>query len=165
MGLGVDNWQAVTALLSGLVAKEVVVTTLNSLYQVGQVFEPVVWGDFIELLYTLCMRILSFPLRILMIDVGSVEMQSVYQQYFTQVSAFAYMVFILLYFPCVSTLLVLKEEFGSYWALVSFLWSTLLAVTFAKMVYMGPGVIELVVSVILVGGIYKVRVKNDAITS
>ena len=53
--------------------------------------------------------------------------------------ALAYMVFILLYFPCVSTLVVLNKECGWRWALLSFIWTSLLAVWAARVVYMGFG--------------------------
>jgi ferrous iron transport protein B len=52
-----------------------------------------------------------------------------------QLGAFAYLLFVLLYVPCVATLGVLYKEAGSFWAFFSASWNTLIAYTLAVIVY------------------------------
>jgi len=105
MGIHADNWPATVGLVTGILAKEVVVGTLNTLYaQVGQMGASSVYG----------------------------VMAAYFQN---NVSAVAYLLFVLLYFPCVSTVAVMWREVGYRWALFSVLWTTTLAYTVAVIFY------------------------------
>lgn len=159
MGLGPENWQAVAALLSGLVAKEIVITTLNTLYQGAEALSP---AGFDVLCYELFNRLLHFPLQVFLLDSMGSDVQQIYQSYFSVQSALAYMVFILLYFPCVSTLLVFKQEFGTAWSLFVFGWSTLLAVGCAMIVY-GGFLWILGVGVVILWCVLRLRRRYDSI--
>ncbi|WP_338779079.1 ferrous iron transport protein B [Metabacillus sp. FJAT-52054] len=77
--LGFATWQAVSALITGFLAKEVVVATMNILYHVpdGQ------------------------------------TMAGLLPNYFTPLSAYTFLVFILLYTPCLATVAIMKKETGS----------------------------------------------------
>lgn len=89
--LGFD-WIMTVGLLSGFVAKEVVISTLGILYADS--------GD----LSTLLPAVINIP------------------------TALAYLVFIVLYTPCVATLAVLKAETGKIrWAIFSVSWGLFLA--------------------------------------
>jgi ferrous iron transport protein B len=46
---------------------------------------------------------------------------------FTPITAYAFMVFVLLYFPCVATIGTLRKELGYGWALFSLFQSMILA--------------------------------------
>ena len=46
---------------------------------------------------------------------------------FTPVTAYAFMVFVLLYFPCVATITTLRKEIGAKWAWFSVVQSLVLA--------------------------------------
>jgi len=83
------NWQMGVALVTGFVAKEVVVSTLGVLYQLGD--------DVDENSSTLIKVIGSRGSGI------------------SALAAFAFLVFVLLYTPCVSTLAVVKREVGLKW--------------------------------------------------
>lgn len=84
--LGFGNWKTGVSLLSGLVAKEAVVSTMLVLYSAAN--EAVLSG-----------AILSA---------------------FTPLSAFSFMVFCLLYMPCISAFVTIKKETGSIkWAFAS----------------------------------------------
>ena len=50
-------------------------------------------------------------------------------------SVFAFLVFALLYFPCMSTIAVIRKELGRGWASISLVWSTLLAYFLAIICY------------------------------
>lgn len=159
MGIGEDNWQAVVALLSGMVAKEVVITTLNSLYQIsGDVVGPLTFSGII---WDTVSNILAFPFQMFFIELGDMDGYNVYQQYFSQSAAFSYMVFVLLYFPCVSTLVALQTEFGSSIAAFAFIWTTALAIWVSKISYWGFGVIDMMLLCMLFLCIRYIRVRND----
>lgn len=84
--LGFGNWKTGVSLLSGLVAKEAVVSTMLVLYSAAN--EAALSG-----------AILSA---------------------FTPLSAFSFMVFCLLYMPCISAFVTIKKETGSIkWAIAS----------------------------------------------
>ena len=50
-------------------------------------------------------------------------------------AAFSYVLFVLLYFPCISTLAVMRQEVGARWAAFSMWWSTGLAYVMAVAVF------------------------------
>jgi len=52
-----------------------------------------------------------------------------------QLGAFAYLLFILLYMPCVATIGVIYKEIGAFWAVFSVAWSFVVAYTAATVVY------------------------------
>ncbi len=91
MGIHADNWPATVGLVTGVLAKEVVVGTLNTLYtQMGHGVTDV-YG----------MMALKFD---------------------GQIGAFAYLLFVLLYFPCVSTMAVMLREMHRGWTVFSAVW-------------------------------------------
>ena len=77
--LGFGQWEKGVALLSGLVAKEAIVSTLQVLYSVG----------------------------------SASELTGAIAAHFTPLSAYAFLVFILLYVPCVAALAAAKRELHS----------------------------------------------------
>jgi ferrous iron transport protein B len=143
MGISQENWPATVGIVSGLLAKEVVVGTLDSLY--SQMDAPAATTeteaapyDLIAGLKTAADTIpknLSDALDNLgdPLGFGSIEdkpeVQSAtftaMQKYFDgKVGAFAYLLFILMYFPCVAATGAMYREVGSRWALLGVLWST-----------------------------------------
>lgn len=98
-----QSWKACVSLLAGVAAKEVVVSTLGVLY---------VGDDDADALSTR----LRTPSGL----TG--------QMPFSQASALAFMVFVLLYFPCIATFSALIRESGSWkYGLFSFFYNTALA--------------------------------------
>lgn len=148
MGIQNDNWPATVGLATGLLAKEVVVGTLNTLYsQVGQLTEQAEQSTISDELKT---AVLSIPKNLH--DLGKTltnpmalkaetpqvtkGVYGVMSHYFSgKLAAFAYLLFILLYFPCISTMAVMKREIGSAWAYFSMLWSTGIAYAVATLFY------------------------------
>jgi ferrous iron transport protein B len=103
--LGID-WRGGVALLTGFVAKEIVVSTLGVLHAVEESEE-------------------SDALQNALVSSGM-----------TPLSALAMMVFVLLYLPCLATTSMIKRETGSYrWMLFSIAYSTSLAWVMALGVY------------------------------
>lgn len=106
LGIEQNNWQATVGLLSGVIAKEVVVGTLSTLYL------PLVSnGDLSQLNQAM-----------------AIHFQDMY-------SVLAYLIFILLYFPCVSVVGAIAKELNAKWAIFSMFWSTFLAYVLASTFY------------------------------
>lgn len=143
MGIEEDNWAATVGIFTGLFAKEVVVGTLDALYTP----EGSNTDDF-NLVDTLKDAVASIgdnltdvannlddPLGLDMGDltdtqsiaqaqeISSSTIQVIQQKFHGQWGAFVYLLFILLYMPCVATLGAIVKEHGSYWAGFTMLWS------------------------------------------
>ena len=100
--LGFD-WKLGIGLLSGVGAKELVVSTLGVLYTNDTEADTVSLRERIPI---------------------------------TPLVAFCYMVFVLIYFPCIATLVAIKQESGSWrWAIFAALYTTLLAWVIAFAIY------------------------------
>ena len=56
-----------------------------------------------------------------------------------RIGAFAYLLFILLYMPCVATIGVIYKEIGAFWAAFSTLWSVTVAYAVSVIVYQLAG--------------------------
>lgn len=102
--LGFGTWQAAGALITGFLAKEVVVSTMNVLYFVpdGQSLTHIITG------------------------------------FFTPLQAYSFMVFILLYVPCLSTVAVIQKEAGSKkWTAFSIFYALAIAYILSLIIYQG----------------------------
>lgn len=138
MGIHPNNWPATVGLVTGVLAKEVVIGTLNTLYsQLGHLADLQAsgldfWGGLRE-------AVMSVPsnLAALGSSLGNPVLakapvhtvsQGVYgvmfQQFDGQVGAIAYLLFVLLYFPCISTTAAMVREVNRAWALFSVIWTT-----------------------------------------
>ena len=107
--LGMD-WRASVAVLSGLVAKEIVVSTMGVLYAVGA--EE---GEKSE------------ALKLALKKSGM-----------TPLAAYAMMAFVLIYIPCLATVSAIRRETNSWrWTAFSITYSTLLAWIVAFLIYQG----------------------------
>ncbi|MCC5791209.1 MAG: Fe(2+) transporter permease subunit FeoB [Legionellaceae bacterium] len=149
MGLHSENWPATVGLLSGMLAKEVVVGTLNSLYaQMGQAhlvqlasFD--LWASLTEALYSIPANLAHLGQALLNPVYASAKhhalSQSVYgvmaQQFDGKAGAYAYLLFVLLYIPCVSTMAAIRQEASQRWMWFSVSWSLLLAYAVAVIFY------------------------------
>ena len=91
--LGFD-WKMSVCLLTGLPAKEAIVSTMGILYPAESALTA-----------------------------------------FTPVTAYAFMVFVLLYFPCVATITTLRKEIGAKWAWYSLVQSMVLAWVLSFVIY------------------------------
>lgn len=111
--LGFGNWQTTLSLITGLLAKEVVISTMAIIYGLGEVIgEAAIEGDVTGFSATLK-------------SVG-----------FTNVSAYAFMVFTLLYTPCVAAIGVIKRETNSWkWTGFSLVYQLMVAWGGAFIVY------------------------------
>ncbi|MBN1987063.1 MAG: ferrous iron transport protein B [Prolixibacteraceae bacterium] len=114
--LGFD-WKMSISLLAGLPAKEIVVSTIGVLYQSSDDENTVN---------------LQKKLQNETYQTGKRKGQNV----FTQPTALSFLVFILLYFPCVGVVAAIKSESGSWkWAAFTVIYTTSLAWLIAFAVY------------------------------
>ncbi len=105
------DWQTNIALIGGFAAKEVVVGALGTAYALENQSED----DYLSLSQRLAEHDDWNPIR-----------------------AFALMVFVMLYAPCLVTLAVIRRESGSWkWAAFSSVYSTVLAFILATLIYQG----------------------------
>lgn len=156
MGIHQDNWPATVGLVTGVLAKEVVVGTLNTLYsQMGHftLTQPAANG-----LQEAFQSILT-NFKQLGHSSGTSMTQGVYglmyQQFDGQIGAMAYLIFVLLYFPCVSTSAAMLRELGRGWSLFSVCWNTGIAYAIAVGFYQFATLWRHPVSSMLwVGGIF-----------
>ncbi len=140
MGIKDSNWPATVGLISGVLAKEVVVGTLNTLYsQQAHWQQPVDHTSILTGLKAACWSVPTNLINLVHawrnpIAASAADLslsQRVYgamvHQFGSVAAAFSYLLFVLLYFPCISTLAVMRREVGRTWANLSMLWSCSLA--------------------------------------
>lgn len=149
MGIQPDNWPATVGLLTGTLAKEVVVGSLNALYMQAAHLSILQQGvfDFWAAIKASFMTIpenlshltqaLTNPVQASAPD--STLSQPVYGEMVSRfdgkAGAFAYLLFILLYIPCISTMAAIKQEASKRFMGFSVLWSFILAYTCAVSFY------------------------------
>jgi ferrous iron transport protein B len=157
MGIEEDNWPAVVGIFSGVLAKEVVVGTLDTLYgAMAEGDQPGsgargfdLWRGLREAAQTVPVN-LGEAARSLLDPLGLGEVGTAMSPALTQndavfgamqarfdgqVGAFAYLLFVLLYFPCVATIGAIKRETGAAWAVFVAAWTTGVAYATATVYY------------------------------
>ena len=108
--LGFD-WRMGVGIVAGVGAKELVVSTLGVMYADGQPADGPV-------------------------DEGDTRLQRALVRSVSPAAALAYMVFILLYFPCIATIAAIKNESGGWkWAIITAVYTILLAWVASFMTY------------------------------
>jgi ferrous iron transport protein B len=113
--IGMD-WRGSVAVLTGFVAKEIVVSTMGVLYAVGPDED----------------------------EKGEALKSALKKSGMTPLSAYAMMAFVLIYIPCVATVAVIRRETNSWkWTLFSITYSTCLAWVIAFIIYQGGKLIGL----------------------
>ncbi|MBK8815281.1 MAG: Fe(2+) transporter permease subunit FeoB [Methylococcaceae bacterium] len=161
MGVTEDNWPATVGIFTGVMAKEAVVGTLDALYgQIGAESEEASEKPAFNLKDALIEACKTIPenfkklaenvLDPLGLNIGDVknleaaaseqEVQtatfSAMQQSFDgQAGAFAYLLFILLYTPCVTATAAIYKETNLNWTLFVLFWTTGLAYLTATIFY------------------------------
>jgi len=135
------NWKAGVALVSGAAAKEIIVSTLGVLYSDEQTQQ-----DAMQLKMEAEKSLEEMPQlqeKVAEKIEAKMEEEDILLKYqilrsgdYTAASALAFMVFALLYFPCIATLATISNETGSWkWALFSFLYSCSIAWVLSFVIY------------------------------
>ncbi|MCK9189547.1 Fe(2+) transporter permease subunit FeoB [Acidithiobacillus sp.] len=157
MGIHQDNWPAISGLVAGAAAKEIVIGTLNGIYQrqnaadlLADYRDPDIAGQLWDALNTIPANAVTF-ITTLDDPLGLSAMESTFSAEqasgaesatlqaiaagFTTLSAFTYLVFVLLYVPCASTMGALRREVGWRWMIFSLLYGTGLAWGASTVIY------------------------------
>lgn len=125
------NWKAGVALLSGVPAKEIVVSTLGVLYAENDVtkIQPVAVDSEIVILGGAdgAAEVLVLPDEATDNDTSALSKRLIASGDFTTASALAFLLFILLYIPCIATVAAIGAEAGWKWATLSLVYNTGLA--------------------------------------
>ncbi len=160
MGIEKENWPATVGIFTGVLAKEAVVGTLNALYSEMASSETNPEESVFNLQQILLKAILTIPENLtdvadnlldpLGINIGDVSNQAlaaeeqevttgtfaVMQTSFDgKAGAFAYLLFILLYAPCVAAITALYRETSAGWAVFITFWTTGIAYMTATIFY------------------------------
>jgi ferrous iron transport protein B len=156
MGIEPHNWPATVGIFTGIFAKEVVVGTLDALYS-GPPAEAdpefnlfsslaAAWATVPANLAKLSDQ-LTDPLGLDLGDLSDSATQAADQEvttstldamragFATDLAAFSYLVFVLLYIPCVATVGAVYKELGGFWASFSTAWSLIMAYTLAVLCF------------------------------
>jgi ferrous iron transport protein B len=162
MGLDEENWPAAVGIFTGVLAKEAVVGTLDAMYtalgeeDAGIAEEEAgfnLWAGFAEAFASIpagladSLGTWTDPLGVSIGDVGTLETAAEEQEVTTgtfgamaarfdgAAGAFAYLLFILLYFPCVAAIAAVYRETSPGWALFVAGWTTGLGYMTATIYY------------------------------
>jgi len=108
--LGFANWRVAIALFFGIVAKELVISSLGTLYGVPDVESLV----------------------------GESSLMQFIQNDFTALKAYSFMVFVLLYVPCFAFLATVKKETNSWkWPIFILFYTSIVAYLVSFVIYQG----------------------------
>jgi ferrous iron transport protein B len=184
MGISKENWPASVALFTGLFAKEAIVGTLNSLYasldmspsaEIVEQEESAgldVAGSITEAFTTVGEGVVGLITSFDILGIGLITEDqeaiseeigadtSVYKHiatHFTVFSAFAYLLFVLMYFPCLAVIGAARQEMGGFYAGVMAVYSTFLAWAVATLFYQvaeGHNILFIILSLLILAGIY-----------
>lgn len=150
--LGFGNWETGGALVSGFMAKEIVVSTMSQIYLGDTSTQPVEQTTLLEDFVFIGQGFVQAGVnsgKILVSILPGVDLvhngaqtedtalSLALRENFNGLSAVSLLVFVLLYVPCVATLGAIKHEFGSSWAVTSAVYQTVVAWIFAFLVYQG----------------------------
>jgi ferrous iron transport protein B len=153
--LGFGTWEAASSLLTGIIAKEIVVGTMAEIYAPGappdgaDAATPTLGEDLKEIAVsfgaaarqavgnvasTAGMSSLSFEDE----QPGDTPLKTALRGAFTPLTALGFMIFVLLYMPCVVVAIAMRQEFGGWkWFGVAFAYQSALAWGMALLVHQG----------------------------
>ncbi|MBP9722994.1 MAG: ferrous iron transport protein B [Gammaproteobacteria bacterium] len=175
IGVTNDNWPATVGLITGSLAKEIVVGTLNTLYSSPELATNQNTNQNTNKNTTDLNNIFA------VLNQAKLESLALLQNLFSAShynftdnsntdfslssynklssafpsvwAAFAYCLFVLLYIPCLSTFSTLIKEIGRSWAIASLLWSLDIAYCSATMVYQASNILVTPIKFLLITGI------------
>lgn len=152
IGVQNDNWQATVGLFTGAMAKEVVVGTLNTLYTAEDIhnddFDPLTFNLSDELQdavaktwdglkNTFSLSVLANPIEASKGDgeMAGSSMGTMSTKFGSTAAAYSYLIFVLLYIPCISVMGAIARESSRGWMIFSALWGLNLAYSLSTLYY------------------------------
>ena len=157
-GVTDENWPATVGVFTGIFAKEAVVGTLDSLYgkmdsaatgeenfnfwnAIGESFASIpanlsgIAGTFLDPLGISVGDIDDISVAAEEQEVSAGTFGSMINLFGTKVAAFAYLLFILLYFPCAAAIAAVYRETNMKWTLFTGFWTTFMAYSVSVLFY------------------------------
>lgn len=123
--LGFGNWESASALITGIIAKELVIDTMAQIYiseaeeseekiQLAESFKNSLLSLFSAVKDSV-VNVITHP-EITSVTPEEAEKSIIagLRKTFNPLTAYAFMVFVLIYFPCIVTGIAMKLEFGSW---------------------------------------------------
>ncbi|MBF0344474.1 MAG: ferrous iron transport protein B [Nitrospirae bacterium] len=157
--LGFGNWEAVSALITGVMAKEAVVSSMAEIYapKVNQNKgeNTLSVGEDIKKMTLSFFSAFNLSLSNLFSNIGIpsisskdteevVNIKTAIRKTFTPLSAYAFMAFVLLYMPCIVAGIALKQENGTWgWFFFAVLYQFVIAWGIAFLIYQGGRLLNL----------------------
>lgn len=149
--LGFGTWEAAASLVTGVIAKEIVVGTMGEIYAPAEKEKkeaPTLREDLKEIAFSFGEAVKASASNVFStFGISSLSAEAKperavlgaeLKKSFTPLSAYAFMLFVLLYMPCMVVAIAMRQEFGSWkWFGVSFIYQTVLAWCAAFLVYQG----------------------------
>lgn len=151
--VGFGTWEAAASLLTGIIAKEIVVGTMGEIYA-PKADEPKqapkITEDLKEIAFSFG-RAAKTAVTNVVSGIGTAalsleekdepglsSLKTAVRQAFTPLTALGFMIFVLLYMPCVVVAIAMRQEFGGWkWFGVAFAYQSVLAWGLAFLVYQG----------------------------
>lgn len=161
--IGFGTWEAASSLVSGLIAKEIVVGTMGEIYvqkadEADRKEIPTLADDLKEIGTTFATAakdaagnvISTFGIASISSEETAEEkeertsLRGEIKKQFTPLSAYAFITFVLLYMPCVVVAAAMRQEFGTWkWFGIAFAYQMVLAWGVAFAIYQGGRLIGL----------------------
>ncbi len=150
--LGFGTWEVASSLLTGAIAKEIVVGTMGEIYIEKKMAETMEQKTFLQdikecgISLTMAVKnsvtnaFSAFWLKSITIreDGELMALKTAIRGTFTPLSAYAFLAFALLYIPCIVTSAAMRNEFGTWkWAGISFAYQFALGWVVAFAIYQG----------------------------
>lgn len=152
IGVENNNWQATVGLVTGAMAKEVVIGTLNTLYTAEALHQETFDVENYSLLAelkdavsetwdsvksTFRLSVLFHPLEASKGDgeMAGGAMGVMHSKFGSDIAAYSYLIFVLLYVPCVSVMGAVTRESSTRWMLFSNFWGLNLAYSLAALFF------------------------------
>ncbi|MFP3029076.1 MAG: Fe(2+) transporter permease subunit FeoB [Arsenophonus sp.] len=152
IGINDNNWEATVGLITGALAKEIVIGTLNTLYTAKNITQAPFNSDQFNLIDELedainetlhnlkeifSLSVLSNPIEASKGDcnMDSGKMGAMAERFGSNVSAYSYLIFVLLYVPCISVLGAIARESNRNWMIFSILWGFNVAYSVSALFY------------------------------
>ncbi len=144
MGIDQENWPATVAVFTGILHKVVVISTLKTIYAESNHTEQPTEKNF-EFWMAIKQSFMTIPMgikKMLGISVSAKQDQSkspfftaLHNNFHGQIGAYAYLLFVLLYFPCIATTSTAYKESSFGWAAFMLVWATGIAYLTATLFY------------------------------
>jgi ferrous iron transport protein B len=150
--LGFGSWDVAASLVTGVIAKEIVVGTMGEIYvekkEPGKKEQQTFTGDLKECGMSLTNAMKDSAKNVFStfwvksISIGGdkklTPLRAIIQGTFTPLSAYAFLAFVLLYMPCIVASVAMRNEFGTWkWVGISFTYQIALGWIVAFAIYQG----------------------------